>query len=186
MTFAQTGRTLRWSTQDQIDFSSFFPRFGAEYSTPVDCADLAIDALITFAGQKRLPVRLFDFDGPGHSKRWLSYDPRRDDWQSVRARLMEQLGAINVIENSREIELAKVRAGDLVMHENVGGGGYTGHTRVLISATYDRGRGDYLVRRYEGSLPPIVPDLEEGWFSEIDNVYGGKPRRWNFGQFAMA
>ncbi len=120
------------------------PTFAAAYSTPVDCADLALDSLITFAAQKQLPVRLFDFDGPGHSKRWLIYDPRVDDWHRLKAVLMQQLGAINVIENSRKITLPEVRAGDLIMHENDSGwGDYTGHTRVLLSATYDANQHDY-------------------------------------------
>ena len=180
-------RALRWSAQDQLDFAAFVPSFASEYATEVDCADLAIDALISFAARKSLPVRLFDFDDPPpNRKRWLTYDPRSDAWQAKRAFLLQQLGAINVIENSRAISLAEVRAGDLIMHENPYGGGYTGHTRVLISARYDAGQRDYRVVRYEGTLPPVVPVLKEGWYKDIDEVFGNSPRRWNFGQFGMA
>ena len=181
----QTRRSLRWSHADQLEYATFVPTFAAAYSTPVDCADLALDSLITFAARNQLPVRLFDFDGPGHSKRWLEYDPRVDDWHTVRAFLMDQLGAINVIENSRKITLPEVRAGDLIMHENIYGGDFTGHTRVLLSATYDADRQDYFIRRYEGTLPPVVPVLKESWFNEIHDVYQRAPRRWNFGQFGM-
>lgn len=99
--------------------------------------------------------------------------------------MLEQLGAINVIENSRKIELNEVRSGDLIMHENTLGGGYTGHTRLLVSAKYDPDKRDYYLVRYEGTLPPVIPVLKEGWFKELDDVYGGSPRRWNFGQFGM-
>ena len=98
---------------------------------------------------------------------------------------MQQLGAINVIENSRNIPLSEVRSGDLIMHENIGSGDYTGHTRLLISARFDTNRRDYYLVRYEGDLPPAVPVVEEGWFKELDNVSGGSPKRWNFGQFGM-
>jgi hypothetical protein len=179
-------RPLKWSTQDQLDFAAFVPNFAQNYQDKIDCADLALDALITFAADRRLPVRLFDFDGPpGHRKRWLTYNPRSDDWRTTRAFLLEQLGAINVIENSRKIELDEVRSGDLIMHENTTGGGYTGHTRLLISAKYDADKRDHYLVRYEGTLPPVVPELKQGWFSELDDVYGGSPRRWNFGQFSM-
>jgi hypothetical protein len=180
-------RTLRWSHDDQLRFAAFVPMFERDYNTPVDCADLAIDALMTFAGNQSLPIRLFDFDGPpGNRKRWLTYDPRRDDWRLKRAYFMQQLGAINVIENSRSIRINEVRAGDLIMHENTGPGDYTGHTRVLISAEYRSSQADYHVVRYEGTLPPVVPVLKEGWFASINDVYGNLPRRWNFGQFNMA
>lgn len=180
-------RALRWSTQDQLDFAAFVPGFARDYATEVDCADLAIDALITFAARKRLPVRLFDFDNPRpNRKRWLTYDPRSDEWPAKRAFLMQQLGAINVIENSRAILMNEVRAGDLIMHENAFGGGYTGHTRVLISARYDPRQQDYRIVRYEGTLPPVVPVLKEGWYKDIDQVFGNSPRRWNFGQFVLA
>jgi hypothetical protein len=179
-------RPLRWSAQDQLDFAEFVPRFASEYATEVDCADLAIDALITFAAMKKLPIRLFDFDNPPpNRKRWLTYDPRIDDWHAKRAFLMQQLGAINVIENSRAISLNDVRAGDLIMHENPDGGGYTGHTRMLISARYDPSQQDYRIVRYEGTLPPVVPVLKKGWYKELEEVFGNSPRRWNFGQFGM-
>lgn len=180
-------RSLRWSAQDQLDFAAFVPDFARDYATEVDCADLAIDALITFAGRNGLPVRLFDFDNPPpNRKRWLTYDPRRDDWRSKQAFLMQQLGAINVIENSQAISVNEIRAGDLIMHENLGGGDYTGHTRVLISARYDPRQRDHRIVRYEGTLPPVVPVLKESWYKDIEDVFGGSPRRWNFGQFGMA
>lgn len=180
-------RALIWSTQDQLDFAAFVPEFAGEYATEVDCADLAIDALITFAASKSLPVRLFDFDNPRpNRKRWLTYDPRTDEWQAKRTFFMQQLGAINVIENSRAISLNEIRAGDLIMHENPDGDGYTGHTRVLISARYDLRQRDHRIVRFEGTLPPVVPVLKEGWYKDIDEVFGNSPRRWNFGQFGMA
>lgn len=179
-------RALQWSAQDQLDFAAFVPDFAKAYGAKVDCADLALDALLTFAAPKRLPVRLFDFDGPpGKRKRWLTYDPRGDNWQEKRTFILDQLGAINVIENSRKIGLDEVRAGDLIMHENRNGGGHTGHTRVLISARYDAARKDYDLVRYEGTLPPVVPELKQGWFKDLSDVYEDTPRRWNFGQFTM-
>jgi hypothetical protein len=180
-------RTLRWSTQDQIDFSAFVPKFASEYDSEIDCADLAIDALITFAARNSLPVRLFDFDNPPpNRKRWLTFDPRIDDWQTKRSFMMQQLGAINVIENTQAISLNMARAGDLILHENPDGIRYTGHTRLLVSAHYDPRQLDYRIVRYEGDLPPVVPRLINGWYKDIDNVFGNSPRRWNFGQFGMA
>lgn len=169
-----------------MDFAAFVPAFASSYASKVDCADLALDSLLTFARDRKLPVRLFDFDGPpGNRKRWLIYDPRRDDWNAKRAYLLQQLGAINVIENSDPIALSQARAGDLIMHENRFGGGYTGHTRLIISTAFSEVRQDYLVKRYEGNLPPVVPELKEGWFKDIPDVKGKAPRRWNFGQFGM-
>jgi hypothetical protein len=180
-------RALRWSMQDELDFADFVPPFAREYASKIDCADLAIDSLITFAARKNLPVRLFDFDNPPpNRKRWLTYDPRSDDLQAKRTFLMQQLGAINLIENSRAISLDDVRAGDLILSEYAEGVGYTGHTRVLITARYDPRQRDHRILRYEGNLPPVVPVLKDGWYKEIDNVFSNSPRRWNFGQFGMA
>ncbi|HEU0133243.1 MAG TPA: hypothetical protein VFR28_00330 [Allosphingosinicella sp.] len=191
---AQRPPKLRWTAEDEERFATFVPAFVSGYDQKIDCADLALVALATFAGRNRLPIRLYDFDLPRNpqfdrkigSRRWIVFDPRRSDWQAYGRYISDQLGAVNVIENSRRIEMREARAGDLIMSKNEGPGDYTGHTRVLVASRWDSQRNDWWIGRYEGNLPPVVPVLKESYFGEISDVYMGRPRRWSFEDFALA
>lgn len=171
---------MGWSAQQQRAFSAFMAEYVRSYDQPIDCADLALSGLAVFASENGLPVRLFDYEE--RPRRWLEYNPARDDWQQYRRHIMSQLGAINVIENSRAIRLDEARAGDLIMTQNHGGGS-TGHTRIITGLTTDPATGDMVVQWYQGNLPPVVPERRERPFREIPNVYGASPRRWRFDQF---
>lgn len=191
---AQRPARLSWSSEDEQRFAAFVPGFVSGYSKKIDCAGLALHALTTFAGQNRLPVRLYDFDDPTNprfdkkigSKRWITFDPRASDPKAYWRHISVQLGAVNVIENSRRIDMQDARAGDLIMSKNEGPGDYTGHTRVVVEKRWDAQRKDWWVSRYEGNLPPVVPELRESYFSEISDVYMNRPRRWSFEDFSIA
>ena len=61
-----------------------------------------------------------------------------------------------------------------------------GHTRIIyemIKASAALEASDYRVVWFQGNLPPVVPQRRESMFSAIENVYGNKPRRWNFDAF---
>ncbi|MBA3512314.1 hypothetical protein [Sphingomonas sp.] len=171
---------MAWSSKQQSSYAAFMHNYVRNYSQPIDCADLALAGLATFAGQNALPVRLFDYEE--RPKRWLAFDPATDDWQRYSRRIRSEMGAINVIENSRAITLEHARAGDLIMTQNHGGGS-TGHTRIITSIQLEEGQNDYLVEWYQGNLPPVVPERREALFRTIPNVYGASPRRWRFDQF---
>lgn len=172
---------MGWSTKQQQAYSSFMHGYVRGYSEPVDCADLALAGLATFAGQNGLQVRLFDYEKK--PKRWLEFDPAAGDWRRYKRWITSELGAINVIENSRAIKLRDTRPGDLIMTQNHGGGS-TGHTRIVTSLQWEDGATDPLVEWYQGNLPPVVPERREALFSTILNVYGASPRRWRFDQFS--
>lgn len=171
---------MGWSSQQQLSYATFMANYVRTYGQAIDCGDLALSGLATFAGENGLPVRLFDYEV--RPRRWLEFDPQTDDWRRYRPWIMSELGAINVIENSRAISLADTRPGDLIMSQNHGPGS-TGHTRIVTSLAPDDATGDYRVEWYQGNLPPVVPQRREALFRTIPNVYGASPRRWRFDNF---
>lgn len=182
-------RLKTWSRDNINQYSQFVPRFVSTYPSEVECSTLALIALVTFAGQNQLPVRLFDhdrafgrFDRSAGTKRWIIYDPRKDDWKSYRDYIRVQFGATNVIDNSSKISATQAGPGDLLMTEYPSGE-YTGHTRVLVEMRYDVSRRDFWTVRYEGSVPAVIPVRKEGWLKDVANLYENSPRRWNFAQF---
>jgi CMP-2-keto-3-deoxyoctulosonic acid synthetase len=92
---------------------------------------------------------------------------------------MLMLGALNIIDNTRKIQIANAGAGDLIM---TNWSSTLGHTRIVTEVK--KTDADYFVVWYQGNLPPVIPERREGNFSEIGNVFENRPRRWNFAQFS--
>ena len=58
-----------------------------------------------------------------------------------------------------------------------------GHTRTLYSIKHEAEDKEYEVTWYQGNLPPTKPKKVTEYFSDIDSVFGGTPRRWHFELF---
>lgn len=91
---------------------------------------------------------------------------------------MIMFGALNVIDNTKEVGIANAKPGDFIMSK---WSNTLGHTRVIHSVTPTENK--FKVVWYQRNLPPVKPEKREDFFSNIDGVYGEKPRRWNFEQF---
>jgi hypothetical protein len=169
---------MPWDQKAVEGYHLFAQKYVADYEQKIDCADLALAALIEYAASKALPVRLRYYKG----KKWEWYVLARGSTGAPEFKdlAMQMLGALNVIDNTRQISLAKARPGDLIMSK---WSGSLGHTRIIHSLEYDPASEDYLVIWYQGNLPAVVPEKKSGLFSQIEGVYEGKPRRWNFSQF---
>ena len=166
-------------TNDMIRrYQAYTADYISRYGEKIDCADLALASLIDFAYASGLPVNLKYF-----SKGWKYYTSRdysRDDYKRV---VLDNLGALSVIDNTQAIEPAEAGPGDLIMTKH---DSRLGHTRVIYSiAQVNQGNGktDYRVIWYQGNLPAVVPERREGLLSEISKVFEDKPRRWRFSQF---
>jgi hypothetical protein len=171
-----------WSDSDQQHYSEFMADFVKNYDKPVDCADLAIIGLVEFAAQSSLPVRLFDFDE--RPRRWFDYAPGETDKDQYIARTREELGAVNLIDNTVPIHVADLRGGDLILSE-LPQEDSTGHTRIVTQATFDSGIDDWVIDWYQGTLPPARPSPRHFPFRQMPNPHNVRlqPRRWNFAQF---
>jgi hypothetical protein len=166
-----------WSQQAIDRYRRFVGTYVSEYKDPIDCADLALASLVDFAAQSRLPVRLKYYSG---SWKWYQFRPDRDSAVKFKNTVLIMLGALNVIDNTKPVTLAEAKPGDMVMTK---WSPSLGHTRIIYQTRFDSGRRDYEITWYQGNLPPVVPERRIGYLSEITNVYGGSPRKWNFVQF---
>lgn len=149
----------------------------SNYGQKIDCADLAIAALVSFAEKESLPVRLKYYSG---GWKWKTFTPGETNAKDFKREAMRDLGALNVIDNTKPVAVNAAKAGDLVMSK---WSPTLGHTRIIYSVKYDSSLKKYEVIWYQGNLPPVVPEQKTDYFSNISGVFGGTPRRWNFAQF---
>lgn len=169
---------MTW-TQTAIDgYHAYAKTYIENYSKKIDCADLALAALVDYAGEKSLPVRLRYYKDGAWA--WYQLAAGSADSGKFKTLVMTMLGALNVIDNTRAIPTSTAKAGDLIMSKTDRS---LGHTRVIYSLKYDPKAKDYDVTWYQGNLPIKVPEKKSDFFSKIVNVYDGKPRRWKFSQF---
>lgn len=166
---------MKWNSEKIAKYQEFARVYVAAYSQKIDCADLAIAALVDFAKKEGLPIRFKYYD---KSWRWVAFDPANDDAQEFKKRAMVMFGALNVIDNTKGIPIAAARPGDFIMSK---WNNSLGHTRVIHSITPIQNK--FKVVWYQGNLPPVKPERKEDFFSNIGSVYGQQPRRWNFEQF---
>lgn len=167
---------MPWQATDIDKYQLYAKSYIEGYDKKIDCADLAIACLADFASTNSLPVKLKYYAG---GWKWLEFTPGTTSAAAFKDKAMMMLGALNVIDNTHSIQLADVKAGDLIMTK---WNASLGHTRIVHSISQDA--SGYLVTWYQGNLPAVVPEKREGYFSTIENVFGNKPRRWNFAQFA--
>lgn len=166
---------MQWTASEIAKYHSFTKNYIARYSQKIDCADLAIAALVEFSAQQKLPIR-FKYYQSGW--KWLEFDPEHHDPEKFKKNAMTLLGALNVIDNTRKIPIPQAKAGDFIMSK---WNNSLGHTRVIHSIT--PAGNTFKVVWYQGNLPPVKPEKREDVFPNIPSVYEDGPRRWNFDQF---
>jgi hypothetical protein len=146
----------------------------------IDCADLALSYLVDYAVANELPVTLMYWAEGG----WKYYTVPADagnaepykDW------ILDNLGALNVIDNSEAIDASDTKEGDLIMSK---WSGSSGHTRIVVSSQVVESGTDYIFTFYQGNLPPVVPEKKTQMLSTIDfgELEDKRPRRWKFASF---
>lgn len=165
-------------TADKIEqYHEYAKTYIESYNLKIDCADLALAALIDFAGLRRLPVRLKHY---AKGWKWKVFDPEKGNANRFKGDALLMLGALNVIDNTVGVLIEQAKAGDLIMTK---WSGTLGHTRIIYGVRLDEKVRKYEVTWYQGNLPPVVPEKRVDYFDNIGNVYGNSPRRWNFAQF---
>jgi hypothetical protein len=169
---------MPWNKAAIDGFASFSKTYVSSYDTEIDCADLALSALVDYATAHKLPVRLRYFAKGKWD--WYAMPAGSRKSASFKSNALKMLGALNVIDNTRKISLETARAGDMIMTR---WSPTLGHTRIIDTITLDPGAGDYRVVWYQGNLPPVVPQRRSGLFAGIGNVFENAPRRWKFSQF---
>lgn len=166
---------MKWTNEIKTKYHEFARGYVAAYNQKIDCADLAISALVEFASKENLPIKFKYYD---KGWKWIAFNPSHDDVQDFKKRAMLMFGALNVIDNTVGIPIAIARPGDFIMSK---WNNTLGHTRVIHSVTPVKDK--FKVIWYQGNLPPVKPERREDIFSNIYGVYGHQPRRWNFEQF---
>ena len=166
-------------TKAMIDgYAAFSRTYVTSFDTEIDCADLALSALVDYAGAHKLPLRLRYFAKGKWD--WYTLPAGSRKTSTFKSNALKMLGALNVIDNTRKIAIESARTGDLIMTR---WSPTLGHTRIIDSIRFDPAAGDYRVIWYQGNLPPVVPQRRTGLFAGISNVYENAPRRWKFSQF---
>ncbi len=170
--------TNQWNDQFIKKYQSFVSEYISQFKDKTDCADLALSALVEFASQNNLPVNLTYYDND--SKEVKSFNAASDEFSNKNEYLetvKTNLGALNIIDNSKPIKLSEAGGGDLLMSKL---SPTMGHTRVIYENVFDKTSNDYWIVWYKGTLPPTVPVRQEGPFKKIPNIFGNSPRRWRF------
>nr|WP_319395072.1 hypothetical protein [uncultured Desulfobacter sp.] len=168
---------MLWTDKKIISYQTFVKTYISSYNSKIDCADLAIAALIDFSAKENLPVKLKYYN---NGWKWFNFAPEADDAKKFKTKAMRMLGALNVIDNTKSIPTAMAKSGDLIMSK---WNPTLGHTRIIYSVKPIPKDKKYEIVWYQGNLPPVKPEKKTDYFSNINNVYGGTPRRWKFEQF---
>ena len=168
---------MPWSDDKINSYQNYAKAYISSYNSKIDCADLAIAALVDFSAKEQLPVKLKFYK---NGWEWLKYNPKKDDAYQFKIYAMRMLGALNVIDNTKPIPIGAAKSGDLIMSK---WNSRLGHTRIIHSVRQDTSKKEYEVIWYQGNLPAVKPQEKSDYFSKINGVYGGSPRRWNFEQF---
>ena len=168
---------MLWTEEKIISYQTFVKTYVSSYNSKIDCADLAIAALIDFSSKENLPVKLKYYNS---GWKWFNFVPGTDDAKKFKTKAMRMLGALNVIDNTKPIPTAMAKSGDLIMSK---WNPTLGHTRIIYSVKHIPKDKKYEIVWYQGNLPPVKPERKTDYFSNINNVYGGTPRRWKFEQF---
>lgn len=169
-----------WTDSDVDGYHTFAKTYIENFGNKIDCADLALAALVDYAAAHSLPVRLRYYKDGAWA--WYELAAGSRDASKFKTKVMTMLGALNVIDNTKAIPTATAKPGDLIMSK---WSGSSGHTRIIHGLKYDAKAKDYQVTWYQGNLPIVVPEKKSGPFSQIAGVYEDKPRRWKFSQFGQ-
>lgn len=172
-----------WTESRTLAYAEFAKTFVETYNSKIDCADLGLLALMRFAAENGLPVKLKYWS---HGA-WGSYDAGSDAFSSAaqfERTVLENMGALNVIDNTVPIAPDQLRPGDFLMTKY---DSTLGHTRVVTESSCPTQKcDDPSITWYQGNLPPVLPQKRTGSLSGISGgqlSLGQVPRRWNFGAF---
>lgn len=186
--FAQSRR--KWNEGARTAYASFMLQFLEDYTSEIDCADLALTGLIDFSVREGLPVRLFDYEGPNQSRRWFEYFPGIDfnsNAEYFKKTVLYNLGAVNLLDrNTVNIPIGRMRPGDLIVNESPGAVGYTGHVRIFVSSVFDSIENDWMMHWIQGSGSNgegSIPEHRSNYSRQIFPEGDLKMRRWNFDLF---
>lgn len=184
-----------WNEEYKKNYHIYTKTYISSYKTKIDCADLAISALIDYAGNNKLPVKLKYY---ANGWNWMKFDPNtitvdtknptkaeeelKQYTEKFKTSAMIKLGALNVIDNTKPIVIGAAKAGDLIMSR---WSATQGHTRIIYTVTPEvKDKAfQYKVIWYQGNLPPVIPEKRSEYFKNINGVFDSLPRRWNFDQF---
>ena len=101
-------------TKAMIDgYAAFSKTYVTSFDTEIDCADLALSALVDYAGANKLPVRLRYFAKGKWD--WYTLPAGSRKAGAFKTNALKMLGALNVIGNTRQIAIESARPGDLIM-----------------------------------------------------------------------
>ena len=164
-----------------------------------DCADVAIAALIRCAEKNGLPLRFkYYYKEKGKKGEWRYFDSQSDKYKSreeFETEMRAQLGAINVLDNTKSTKMENVEPGDMFVYDlrSHGNPNYTGHTMPILGVTQPQGEGEgktewqYKVaeghtsqQRGEGT------EIRESTYTETEikgkweGPYQGGGREWNW------
>ena len=165
---------MSWTNKTVSKYHAFAKKYISEYKQKIDCADLAISALVDFAAKEKLPIKFKYYSTKG--SKWYTYNPT-DDAKKFKQKAITMLGALNVIDNTKPISLSDAKPGDLIMTK---WSSTQGHTRIIyekkivypfykhiiaiiFNKTLDPKTGEYEFTWYQGNLPPVVPEVRAGF-----------------------
>ena len=114
-----------------MSYQQFVRQYISTFGERIDCADLAISALIKFASKNQLHVKLKYYK---NGWKWLNYDPSVDNAVKFRTIAMRMLGALNIIDNTMPISIGSASSGDFIMSR---WNSALGHTGIIYSINYD-------------------------------------------------
>ncbi|MGD1045732.1 MAG: RHS repeat-associated core domain-containing protein, partial [Bacteroidota bacterium] len=169
--------TNQWTNETFKNYQTFAANYISTYKDKkIDCADLALTALVEYASQNGLPIDLRYYrDGS-----WQSFNAASDEFSSkdeYLSTVTNKLGALNIIDNTKPIALENAGAGDLIMSKL---SEQMGHTRIIYDNIYDKRTNNSWIAFYSGTYPPDFVKKQEGSFNKLINIYGNSPRRWRF------
>ena len=95
---------MPWNQENIAKYQRFSKKYIKNFNEKIDCADLAIVCLVDFATENALPVKLKYFAG---GWKWYSFAPGVTNANGFKEKATRMLGALNVIDNTRSIQIAE-------------------------------------------------------------------------------
>ncbi|MEQ1696192.1 MAG: hypothetical protein ABL901_10185 [Hyphomicrobiaceae bacterium] len=175
-----------WDGNARLAYAQHAASFVSVYPAAIDCAHLAVEALIDFSFGK-YPIAL------------SCYDEKSDAWVTAFSGDFNSKSAFSSaaipdahelwVKNTVEVKATELSPGDLIMTMRPN---YShGHTRIVHSVDASIDPSNPYVVCYQGNLPIKIPVRAEGYLADIVNRQdpfdpkGAKtlPRRWFFDHF---
>ncbi|MDH5675996.1 MAG: hypothetical protein OEZ06_27990 [Myxococcales bacterium] len=170
--------TKPWGATEKSQLRFSMVRSVQNYRGAIDCADLALVALIAFASENGLPIVL-KAGGQEYNASHCIWSSKAHFERYVR----RYVGANQVVNNTVPVPLSRLLPGHLIMTRRVG---RMGHTRIVTRVNRNEDGTDAMITWWQSTHPPQQPWERSGMFSDIpgDSLGAGdKGRFWKFGQF---